>query len=113
MYAPSRHILDCYIAGFTYWDGAEVIAELSLGDKIDIRSEPDCPHDPNAVSLYYKDTKLGYIPQANNQLISTFLYYGYDIFESKVSQINQEAHPSRQMRITIKIKETGESGNGR
>jgi len=34
MYERSKHLLDCNIAGFTYYDGLDVISELQLGTKV-------------------------------------------------------------------------------
>ncbi len=30
-------------------------------------------HDPNAVAIYYKDMKLGFIPKNKNEMISQFI----------------------------------------
>jgi len=59
MYEKSRCLLDCHIAGFTYYDGLEVINELKLGTTVTLKSEPENPHDPGAVAVYRADKKLG------------------------------------------------------
>lgn len=105
-YEPSRNLMDFHIAGFAYYDGIEVINELALGKKVILIEEPDNPYDPEAVAIYYKDKKLGYVPKDKNSLISKFLYFGHnDIFEALIQYANKESHPERQFRVVIKIRD--------
>ena len=109
MYERSRNLLVCNIAGFTYYDGLDVIEHLNLGTQVNLKSEPDNPYDPNAVSIYYKDTKLGYIPKYKNEYISNLLYFGYSsILESRINYSNPEADTENQFRIVIKLKDSRE-----
>jgi hypothetical protein len=106
MYERSRNLLDCHIAGFAYYDGLEVIDEMKLGAPVSLKSEPDNPHDPNAVAIYLGEHKLGYIPKAKNEQVSTLLYFGYgDIIQTRISSVNLEAEPERQFRVVLKIKD--------
>src|SRR5574340_1362191 len=91
---PSRHFMDFHIAGFAYYDGLDVIDQLILGQQVSLIVEADNPHDPEAVAIYFKDIKLGYVPSANNILLSNLLYYGHSaIFESRIQFVNKESHP--------------------
>lgn len=74
---PSRHFMDFHIAGFAYYDGLDVIDQLILGQQVSLIVEADNPHDPEAVAIYFKDIKLGYVPSAKNILLSNLLYYGH------------------------------------
>ena len=106
MYERSKHLLDCNIAGFTYYDGLDVMGELQLGTPVSLRSEPENPYDPNAVSIYFGDTKLGYVPKNSNRFLSDILYFGHgDIINAKISQRNLEEHSEHQFRIAVKIKD--------
>jgi hypothetical protein len=106
MYERSRNILDCHIAGFTYYDGIEVIDKLTLGAIVTLKSEPENPHDPDAVAVYFGKTKLGYVPRAKNGELSQLLYFGYgDIIEARINSRNLETSPEGQFRIVIKIKD--------
>jgi len=106
MYERSRNILDCNIAGFNYYDGLDVLKKLKLGAPVTLKPEHDNPYDPNAVSIYYKNIKLGYVPRAKNTYISDLLYFGYgDIFEARVNARNMDAHPEHQFRIVVKVKD--------
>ena len=103
MYTPSRHFADFHIAGFTYWDGIEVLEDLKVGNKLDLRSEAENPYDPEAVAIFYENRKLGYIPKASNAQISQILYFGNNIFEAFICQIDLEKHPERQVRVVVKL----------
>lgn len=106
MYTPSRHFADFHIAGFTYWDGLDVIGDLKPGTELSLRGEPENPYDGEAVAIYYGERKIGYIPKDRNSEISKFLYFGYgDFFETRISQADTEQHPERQFRVVVKIRD--------
>ena len=105
VYEPSRSYMDCHIAGFGHHDGCKVFGELGIGTEVGLRYEPENPHDPYAVAIYYKDTKIGYVPAGKNSELYTLLYYGHDdLFESFINMIDPDTHPERQFRITIRIR---------
>ncbi|MGX7205298.1 HIRAN domain-containing protein [Enterococcus pingfangensis] len=103
-YEKSRHFMDFHIAGFAYYEGIDVIEELTLGKPVSLVAEPDNPYDPEAVAIYYQDQKIGYVPKDKNEYLSKFLYFGHgEIFEAKIQYINKETHPERQFRVVVKI----------
>ena len=106
MYERSRNIIECHIAGFTYYSGLDVINELQLGTSVTLAYEPDNPYDPNAVAIYYKNTKIGYIPQNKNCHISNLLYFGFNnLIDARINCRNTEVHPENQFRVVVKLKD--------
>jgi len=104
MYERSKHLLSCYIAGFTYYDGLDVINELEIGTHLILKAEPNNPYDPEAIVIYYCYKKIGYIPRTMTSILSELLYFGYeDILTAQISAVDLEAHPERQVRIVVKI----------
>ena len=100
-----KHFLHCNIAGFTYWDGCIAFEELKMGTILELVREEHNSHDPNAVAIYYKDMKLGFIPKRHNELLSQFIEMGHDaVFEVRVCQIDEEAHPELQVYVNVYIK---------
>lgn len=92
MYEPSRVLLSFHIAGFQYADGALVLGDLKVGDKLSLCAERDNPHDPEAVAIYYGKTKLGYVPGNEVGPLSLMMYYGHeDVFEARVQQVAPSA----------------------
>jgi hypothetical protein len=106
MYEKSRNLLDFHIAGFAYYDGLDVIEQLTLGAPVSLKSEPDNPYDPEAIVVVLGDTKLGYVPRVKNAFLSNLLYFGYEeTIEAKISARDLEAHPEQQFRVVVKIKD--------
>jgi len=101
-----RHFSSFYIAGFTYYDAVDVFDELTVGKPLILKAERENPYDANAIAIYYNEAKLGYIPAGQNELLSKFFRLGYsDIFEAKISQKDEDAHPEKQIRVVVRIKE--------
>ena len=87
-------MLTTHIAGFGYWDGAEVFEELRIGTVLRMVREDDNKFDPYAVALYYGDFKLGFLPQGENHEISKYLEMGYgSIYEVRINRLAPQEHP--------------------
>jgi len=105
MEMQTRHIDDFYIAGFTYWEGLKYVQHFKIGDVLELRQEPDNRYDPEAVAICFKGEKIGYIPALRNTQIFQMLYFGHNVFEAIISQLNLETHPERQVRVTVRLKD--------
>lgn len=106
MYEPSRHIATYYIAGFQYWEGALALGKLKPGTQLSLVPEPENPHDPKAVAIYHKKTKLGYVPADENGTISPLCFYGHaGAFELRVLQADKEAAPWHQVRVGLLVRD--------
>lgn len=100
-----KHYLYCNIAGFMYWDGCEAFGELEVGKKLELVRESDNKYDPEAVAIYYKDLKLGFVPRGENERISHFLDMGHtDLFEVMVARLCEDAHPEKQVYVNVYIR---------
>lgn len=106
MYEPSRHLATYHIAGFQHWEGALVLSELKAGTELRLKAEPDNPYDPEAVAIYYKKTKLGYIPATENGAVSIMAAFGHaDAFELRVLQVDEQAAPWQQVRVGLFVRD--------
>jgi hypothetical protein len=105
MCEPSRLILSFFIAGFQYYDGALVLSRLKSGESgLALVPEPDNPHDPDAVAIYFGSHKMGFVPGGENDLASLMRHYGYaDVFEVRVQQVKEDADPWKQVRVGIYV----------
>ncbi|WP_343031819.1 HIRAN domain-containing protein [Secundilactobacillus folii] len=105
-YEINRHFLDFHIAGFGYADGLDVIDNLTLGQPVQLVLEPDNPYDPQAIAIYFKDVKLGYVPRYQNDLLSKLLFYGYgELLEARIQMADLQAEPKQQFRVAVRIKD--------
>lgn len=103
-YEPSRKLTSFHIRGFQHWDGVLVIGNMKVGDALDLVAETDNPYDPQAVAVYYKGTKLGYVPANENELFATMFYFGHaSAFETRVMQVDPETDPWKQVRMGIYV----------
>jgi hypothetical protein len=78
------------IAGIEYYEALFVINKLKPGKKLKLKLEPKNKYDENAVEIYYKKHKLGYIPKTANYSIAKILNAGWDIFDSYVQKIDRD-----------------------
>lgn len=106
MYEMSREFLSCHVAGFGHWYGPQVMEKLRPGKKLKLRSEPDNPYDPNAVSVWCGKTKIGFVPKSKNEDLSKMLFFGYgDAFEAYVQSTDWTQHPERQVRMVVFLRD--------
>lgn len=104
MYEPSRQISSFYIAGFQYWDGALVLSELKVGERLRLVPEFDNPHDPSAMAIYRGKTKMGFVPGSENELLALMFFYGHsDGFELRVLQVSPDQKPWEQVRVGLYV----------
>lgn len=61
----------CCVAGLQYHPGVGL--RLQSGDALKMVREPSNPYDGNAVALYAKGLKLGYIPKKENTTVAMLL----------------------------------------
>ena len=102
MYEPCRCVDTFYVAGFQRYDGMTVVDRIKPGAVLKMVAEPENPYDPNAVKLEFDGVKLGYIPRDKNWDAAIMAFYGHgDVFECRVSQVDPEAEPWKQVRVTM------------
>ncbi len=106
MYEPSKAFENFHISGFQYWDGARVLPNLKAGQKLKLKPEFDNPFDSNAIAIYRKDVKLGYVPRAKNELLAQLMFFGHkDVFECVVLGVDKKADPWKQVYVGVRVKD--------
>jgi hypothetical protein len=66
--------LICPIAGVNYQPGARgTLDRLKVGTPLQLRREPQNQHDTLAVSVWWGDQKLGFVPKSKNVEIAWLL----------------------------------------
>ena len=111
MVERKKYFMDCHVAGRMYHEADEVWEELKVGTLLKLERDKENRYDPDAVAIMYekKDEStpycIGYIPREDNETIAAFLDMGWtNIFECRISILNPDTHPERQIYVTIKIK---------
>jgi len=106
VYEPARNLANFHIAGFAHYEGFSVFSELKVGTQVELRCESNNPHDPQAIAIYYGETKIGYVPSANNSEFFAYLYFGHDdLYETFITTVNDDAHPEQQFRVVVRLKD--------
>lgn len=57
----------------------EALKQLKIGDKLDLRADPDNEYDSTAVAVYYAHHHVGFIPKESNSAIFAVLMDGTEI----------------------------------
>jgi len=79
-----------HIAGLEYYDALFVIKNIQAGDKLKLVVEKNNIYDENAVEIYYKGYKLGYVPRSANYSISQTLKNGWNIYETFAQRVDKK-----------------------
>lgn len=88
------------LAGLRYHDAARVWQALRVGDALELRREPDNPHDANAVSVSWRGHKLGYLPRRENAAAAWGLDRGQRL-GARISRLAPHPNPARRIEIEV------------
>jgi len=88
------------LAGFRYHAAAEVWDELRVGDRLELAREPGNPYDRNAVSVSWREHKLGYVPRHANAALAWAVDRGAS-FTARISRLAPDARPSRRLEFEV------------
>ena len=86
-----------YIAGLWYYNKD---FDASCTSFLNLKREPSNPYDINAIEVYYKDLKLGYIPKIENKLIAKMLDQKIRII-SKVTKFNPDDNYAHKIKVKL------------
>ena len=64
------------LAGYAYYQGESVWRLLQISDPLHLSREPNNPYDRQAVAVYWRRHKLGFVPRVANTAISQMLDHG-------------------------------------
>jgi hypothetical protein len=80
-------------AAFRPAEAKEIVRALTIGDKVQLRADPNNEYDTTAVAVYHDDVHIGFIPKESNSAIFAVLMDGAQIsaeviaFESTLKPI--------------------------
>ncbi len=70
-------VMNCHVAGASHVEGMkELITKLKPGMRLKLIREPENEYDSMAVRLYWGNTRIGYLPRRNNEVIARLMDYG-------------------------------------
>lgn len=88
------------VAGFQHHAGPALFALMEVGDVLALRREPDNPHDPRAVRVYWRGAQIGYAPRADNVDLARFMDLGYQV-EGRIIHLQASRDPWKRVLMEI------------
>jgi hypothetical protein len=92
-------VLETVVAGTSFRDLSKVNEHLENQIKLEVKREADNKYDPFAVSLYFGETKIGYLPKTKNETIARLLDAGKSFF----AQLSAKEWEGTWLRLEIKV----------
>ncbi|HNQ03489.1 MAG TPA: HIRAN domain-containing protein [Thiobacillaceae bacterium] len=96
------------VAGFQYHAGPALFPLMRVGDPLRLIREPDNPHDPRAVGIYWRGAQIGYAPRLDNQDLARFMDKGHRL-EGRILHLQRTRDPWKRVLMEIVIVEAAEN----
>mgnify|MGYP001554129295 FL=1 len=90
------------VAGFQHHRGLAIWPFLREGEKLNLVRESVNQHDRNAVAVYFRNDKLGYVPQRENATLAQMLDRGEKL-DAQIIRLLEEENPWRRVRIQVSL----------
>ncbi len=102
VHARDRTILlqESPVAGFQYYRGDVIWPRLRVGEQLSLIRESFNAHDLDAVAVYFRNDKLGFVPQSENRTIAQMLDRG-ERLEATISRVVNDGDPWERVRMSI------------
>ena len=88
------------VAGFQFHEGEAAWPYLFTGAPLALRREPSNPHDSDAVGVYFKQKRLGYVPRAENRIVAGMLNRGENL-EARITKLSESEDPWERVRFSV------------
>ena len=90
------------LAGFRHHRGVAVWPFMQEGEALYLVRETINPYDRDAVAVYFRNDKIGYVPQRENRTIASMLDRGMRL-AATISRLRDEENPWRRVRFEIRL----------
>lgn len=97
---PPLVIQHSRLAGFRHHAAPQVWSALSRGSRLRLQPERDNPHDPDAVAVYWRGAKLGYLPRGEN-LVAARLLARHRSLSARIRRLIPEAEHDRRLELDV------------
>ncbi len=90
------------LAGFQHHRAEGVWPFLHVGAVLSLRRERWNRHDPQAVAVYYRQEKLGYLPRADNAAVARWLDQGR-LLRASIASLREGAQPWGRVQLRVEF----------
>ena len=98
-------IVECYIAGYFYYEGAKIENLINKNDILYLKRERQNIYDNNAIEVFWRQNKLGYIPRIFNKTIRNIMDAGIPVY-SRIKEKYSDFPTYKRINIEILIQKT-------
>ena len=95
------YLLQCFVAGFRFNNGMELLELMEVNDVIELKREPNNEHDTSAIALYWQQEKIGYVPADNNLILAKLLDAEALPLFAIITHLNKKVKPWENVSIAI------------
>jgi hypothetical protein len=95
------YLLQSFVAGFQYYEGLSLLAEMKEGSLLELVREPENTFDSCAIALHYNGKKIGFIPQRKNRVLSKLIDAQALDLLAEITHLNAQTEAWENVRVAI------------
>ena len=95
------YLLHCFVAGFWYYRGMDLLNEMEVNDFLELRREPENEYDEFAIALYWQQEKIGFIPAGYNETIARLLDAEALPLLASITHLKKEVEPWENVVVAV------------
>jgi hypothetical protein len=96
-------LIETDIAGYQYYEGEKIENLIESKEKIELRLQENNKYDQNAIEIFYKGIKLGYIPRDENTIPANLIRQNKELY-AEFKSLNPENETWNRMIIKVFMK---------
>lgn len=104
------YLLQCFVRGFQYYDGPNIIDEINKSGLLELVREPKNEYDECAIALHFNQRKIGFIPMESNEILSVLIDTGLLNLQAEITHIKKEAMDWEKIHVAIYVMKEQENG---
>lgn len=97
------YLLQCFVRGFRYYQGPNLLNEMHEGDMLELVREPKNEHDEFAIALHFNSKKIGFVPAESNEMLARLIDIGVPQLMAEITHLKTEAANWEQVAIAIYV----------
>ncbi|MCP3671442.1 MAG: HIRAN protein [Gammaproteobacteria bacterium] len=90
------------IAGIQYHRAEAVWPFLRTGETLHLKREPQNRYDRNAISVWFRNEKLGYVPRRENTTLAQMIDHRQQL-EGQIIRLAEDNNPWQRIRISVSL----------
>jgi len=95
-------LIETHVAGYPHYMKVTDTVVMSKGMPLRMKREPRNKYDPRAITLYFDHRKIGYIPRAENRLLSRMPDGGIGL-QARISTFQPQNDPWERVRVEVEM----------